>query len=53
MKGFMFTAAATPDGRTILGGGQDSVLRVWNAETGKSLFNLEPPKAEVDVVVKK
>jgi len=26
---------------------------VWNAEMGKSLFNLEPPKVEVDVAVKK
>ena len=48
-KGFIFSAATTADGQTVLGGGQDSVLRIWNASTGKSLFNLEPPAAEVDV----
>ncbi len=41
-KGFLFTTAITPDGQTIIAGGQDSVLRIWNA-SGKSLFNLEPP----------
>jgi WD40 repeat protein len=45
-KGFIFSAAVTPDGQTILGGGQDSVLRVWNATTGKNLFSLEPPPKE-------
>ena len=45
-KGFIFITAVTPDGQIILGGGQDSVLRIWNANTGKSLFNLEPPPAE-------
>ena len=45
-KGFVFSAAATPDGQTILGGGQDSVLRIWNAASGKNLFTLDPPPAE-------
>jgi WD40 repeat protein len=46
-KGFIFSAAITPDGQTILGGGQDSVLRAWNATSGKSLLNLEPPPGEI------
>jgi len=46
-KGFIFSTAVTPDGQTVLGGGQDSVLRVWNGSTGKSLFNLEPPEPEL------
>ena len=45
-KGFIFTTAATTDEQTILSGGQDSVLRIWNTTTGKSLFNLDPPPAE-------
>ena len=45
-KGFIFSTAITPDGQTILGGGQDSVLRIWNAATGKNLFSLDPPPDE-------
>ncbi len=42
-KGFIFAAAITPDGQLVLGGGQDSVLRIWNASNGKNLFTLDPP----------
>ena len=45
-KGYIFSAAITPNGQTILGGGQDSVLRIWNAASGKNLFSLEPPPNE-------
>ncbi len=45
-KGFIFSTAVTPDGQTILGGGQDSILRIWNVPTGKSLFTLDPPDPE-------
>ncbi|HET6246803.1 MAG TPA: c-type cytochrome domain-containing protein [Tepidisphaeraceae bacterium] len=31
---FMYTLCATPDGTTLVAGGQDGVLRVWNAATG-------------------
>jgi WD40 repeat protein len=44
-KGFLFSSAITPDGQFILGGGQDSILRIWNAGTGKTLFSLDPPPA--------
>ena len=45
-KGFLFSTAVTRDGQTILGGGQDSVLRAWNVATGKNLFSLDPPPKE-------
>jgi WD40 repeat protein len=45
-KGFIFSAAITPDGQFVLGGGQDSVLRIWNAASGKNLFSLDPPPPE-------
>jgi WD40 repeat protein len=45
-KGFLFSTAVTPDGQIVLGGGQDSVLRVWNAASGKNLFSLDPPPNE-------
>jgi WD40 repeat protein len=48
-KGFIFSATVTPDGQTILGGGQDSVLRIWNATTAKTLLSLEPPPKEIPV----
>ncbi|HEX7378175.1 MAG TPA: hypothetical protein VF278_13745 [Pirellulales bacterium] len=40
---FMYAAASTPDGKVALGGGQDSVLRVWNEENGQELRKFEPP----------
>ena len=48
-KGFIFSTAVTPDGQTVLGGGQESVRRVWNGATGKSLFCLDPPAGEIIV----
>lgn len=34
---FMQAAASTPNGSTIIGGGEDSVLRVWDGANGKEL----------------
>jgi len=34
---FMQVAASTPDGGTIIGGGEDSFLRVWNGDDGKEI----------------
>jgi WD40 repeat protein len=45
-KGYLFTMAATPDGKVILGGGQDSILRIWDAATGKALFSIDPPPTD-------
>jgi len=50
-KGFLFSTAATPDAQTVIGGGEDSVLRIWNATNAKSVWNLAPPP--VESVVKK
>jgi hypothetical protein len=30
---FMHAAAATSDGRLILGGGRDGILHIWNGES--------------------
>ena len=32
---FMYSVAATPDGKTVVAGGQDGVLRVWAGWTGR------------------
>lgn len=48
-KGFILAAAVTPDGQVVLGGGQDSILRIWNGPTAKTLFTLDPPATEVAV----
>jgi WD40 repeat protein len=34
---FMQAAAISPDGATLIGGGEDSVLRVWDGANGKEL----------------
>jgi len=48
-KGYLFSAAGTPDGQLVIGGGEDSVLRIWNATNAKSLWNLTPPPPEIAV----
>lgn len=35
---FMVSAAVTADGRVVVAGGQDSVLRVWSAADGKTVI---------------
>lgn len=39
---FLYSAAASDDGRRIIAGGEDSVLRVWDGTNGKSLYQFEP-----------
>ena len=41
---FMDAAAVSADGKTIIAGGQDGVLRMWNAADGKVLAVFPPPK---------
>jgi WD40 repeat protein len=41
---FVYAAAATPDGRLVVAGGDDSVLRIWNGADGKELRALAPPE---------
>lgn len=40
---FVHAVAATPDGRWIVAGGQDSVLRVWNGTDGTAVLSLPAP----------
>lgn len=40
----MNSAAATPDGRYVIAGGHDGLLRVWNGNDGKLVANLGPGK---------
>jgi WD40 repeat protein len=41
---FMYACGATPDGKVILAGGEDSTLRVWNMTNGQVLVTFEAPK---------
>jgi WD40 repeat protein len=42
---FMYSAAGTPDGKVVIAGGQDGVLRVWNGANGNVIVTFEPPKS--------
>lgn len=39
--GFLYCAAASPDGKVVLAGGQDGVVRTWGGTDGKSTGTLE------------
>jgi WD40 repeat protein len=39
---FVQAAAITADGQTLLAGGQDGTLRVWNAADGKPVATFSP-----------
>lgn len=45
-KDFMHCAAVTPDGKVVVAGGQDGVLRVWDGATGELLLAFEPPRPD-------
>ena len=40
---YVYSAMATPDGKIVIAGGQDSMLRVWNGLNGKPITNFPPP----------
>lgn len=42
---FMYSAVATPDGKLVIAGGQDSILRVWNGADGKPVTTFAAPSA--------
>ena len=42
---YMYAGATTPDGKVVIAGGQDGILRLWNGTTGTSIATFEPPKA--------
>ena len=39
---FLYSAAASDDGKHVIAGGEDSVLRVWDGTNGKALYQFEP-----------
>lgn len=41
---FMQSAASTPNGSLLIGGGEDSILRVWDGTNGKELAQFEDPR---------
>jgi hypothetical protein len=42
---FLYCAAATADGKWVVAGGHDGVLRVWNGENGYLKASFPPPPA--------
>src|SRR2546422_3016831 len=40
---FVHSAAATPDGRIVVAGSQDGVLRVWNGTNGELIASFPSP----------
>ncbi len=42
---YLESVAVTPDGRWVVAGGHDGVLRVWNGRTGKLTHEFRPPGA--------
>jgi WD40 repeat protein len=42
---FVNAASITPDGRIVIAGGQDSVLRVWNGTNANVIATFAPPGA--------
>ena len=47
---FVYAAAAKPDGKIVIAGGQDGVLRVWNGATGTAIASFEPPITAIPAV---
>lgn len=40
-KDFLFALAVTPDGKTLIAGGQSGVVKIWNIADGKLLYELK------------
>lgn len=40
---FVYSADSTPDGRLVIAGGHDSVLRIWNGENAQVVHSLNVP----------
>jgi WD40 repeat protein len=48
---YMYSVAASADGKTIIAGGLDSVLRIW-ADDGKELAKFPPPRTSDQTAAK-
>jgi WD40 repeat protein len=42
---YVYSVAATPDGKIVVAGGEDSVLRVWNGANGEKLATFNDAKS--------
>ena len=51
-KDFVNAVAATPDGKVVIAGGQDGVLRIWNGTDGKLLKEFSAPVSAKSVAKK-
>ena len=40
---FQHAAAVTPDGRVVVAGGEASVLRIWDGQSGREIAKFEAP----------
>jgi WD40 repeat protein len=45
---FVYSVSSPADGSKVIAGGQDSILRVWNAADGKLLVSFAPPTETSD-----
>jgi WD40 repeat protein len=43
---FVESAAVTPDGKIVIAGGQDGILRVWDGANGTLIISFPPPDAK-------
>ena len=43
---FMYAVAASADGNVVIGGGQDSTVRIWKVTDGQLIIAFEVPKPE-------
>jgi WD40 repeat protein len=50
---FMHAAAATSDGKLVIGGGQDGILHIWNGETGYPVPPFEPREPAINTKIAK
>ncbi|GDY20858.1 hypothetical protein LBMAG56_22040 [Verrucomicrobiota bacterium] len=41
---FMYASAVKPDGKIVVAGGQDGVLRIWNGTSGAVIAAFSPPE---------